>query len=297
MIKISLIIPVYNSEDGLSDTLNSLLNQKQFDLEEVEIIVVDNNSTDNTYSKAEEYSTRFKNFQLLRQPKQGSYAARNLGIANAKADIFCFVDADVEIEQLFLLKVLAHHRETNFDYAGVNVKMNLSSRSMASYYDALKAFHVGNTISKGGYSPTLTLITTRRSIEIVGKFDERMESGADVVFGKLCRNAGLRQEYLSDIEVIHPTRKTFKNLISKSKRVARGFAFHMKYYPDLFDHERKYFKTIKYYLPNNPIRFYRDSKTRGLNISFFRCFLLTFFHIPLAFSQRMEFYKVLKGNQ
>lgn len=290
MATISVIIPTYNSSQGVCDTLDAIIRQQEYDISQLEIIVVDNNSTDDTQARLETYKIRLQNLQVLTEKKQGSYAARNTGISKATGDLLCFIDADVEPEELFFKEVIEEYKKEPFDYAGVNVEMKRTTNTLAADYDAIKAFHVKNTIHRGGYSPTLTLLVNRKALQKVGKFDERLESGGDVVFGKLCRKAGLKQVYLPNIKVVHPTRNTYQALVKKNRRIARGYAFHMKYYPEFFNHEKKYFKTLRFYLPNNPIRFIRVSKERGLNISVFRCLVLTLLQIHLAIHQRSAYY-------
>ncbi len=297
MIRLSIIIPVYNSPEGLADTLTSIINQVNVDLSELEVIVVDNNSTDNTYKIAENFKKKFRYFKLLHQPIQGSYAARNMGIQHSTGELLCFVDADVELEKLFLKKILEQFISQPFDYAGVNVQIKQTKRTLASDYDALKAFKVEEKMRKGNYSPTITVIVTKEATIAVDCFDERMESGGDVVFGKRIFNMGFKQCYLDDVVVTHPAREKFSSLFKKAKRVARGYAYHMFYYSDIFNHDEKFFRSIKFYLPHNPFDLKKSSNERGLGISFFRCIYAAFLAVPLAYVTRKEYYIELNKLQ
>lgn len=84
---VSVIIPVYNEENCIKDCITSLLNQ---DFKPIEILTVDDGSTDSTIDICEEL--RIKAF---RQDHKGPGAARNLGARNAKGDILIFIDADM----------------------------------------------------------------------------------------------------------------------------------------------------------------------------------------------------------
>ena len=100
-MKVSIIIPVYNEEKVIKDCLNSLSNQTYKDLE---IIVVDDGSTDKTVE-------RIKGFKLLKQVHKGSGEARNLGANHAKGEILVFVDADMTFRKDFIEKLTKPIRE------------------------------------------------------------------------------------------------------------------------------------------------------------------------------------------
>ncbi|MFA5259148.1 MAG: glycosyltransferase [Candidatus Pacearchaeota archaeon] len=83
---ISVIIPAYNEEDNLPIVIASLRAQQQ---KNFEIIVVDNNSKDNTYSIAKKLSDR-----VYKCKEQGLSPARNYGAKQAKGNVLAFIDAD-----------------------------------------------------------------------------------------------------------------------------------------------------------------------------------------------------------
>lgn len=92
---ISVIIPCFNSVEFINRALTSVLNQTYSDYE---IILVDNNSTDNTYDILCEYSNRYpKIVKVFKEPKKGAPAARNKGLAQAKGDWIQFLDSDDEL--------------------------------------------------------------------------------------------------------------------------------------------------------------------------------------------------------
>ena len=96
---ISIIIPVYNEEKVIADCLNSLAKQTY---ETIEIIVVDDGSTDNTIDIIKNCQLSIVNCQLLHQHHQGPGPARNLGAKSAKGEILVFVDADMAFHKDFV---------------------------------------------------------------------------------------------------------------------------------------------------------------------------------------------------
>ena len=85
----TVIIPLYNKEKYIQNTLNCVLNQS---FDNFEIIVVNDGSTDRSLAILEEFSDN--RLKMIHQKNQGVSVARNTGMENAKANYFCFLDAD-----------------------------------------------------------------------------------------------------------------------------------------------------------------------------------------------------------
>ena len=89
--KISFIIPVYNVEEYLEQCLDSLINQT---LDNIEIICVDDGSTDESYEILKTYQKKDSRIRLFKQENSGQGKARNLALDNAKGEYILFVDSD-----------------------------------------------------------------------------------------------------------------------------------------------------------------------------------------------------------
>ena len=89
--KISVIIPVYNAADYLGACMDSVLAQQE---PELEIILVDDGSTDESGTICERYRQQDSRVQVLHRPNGGAAAARNAGLAQASGTLIAFVDAD-----------------------------------------------------------------------------------------------------------------------------------------------------------------------------------------------------------
>ncbi len=90
---ISVIVPAYNIEDLIERCIESLVNQ-DYPAELLEIIVVDDGSTDGTGEKIDALALKYPNVTALHKPNGGSSSARNVGIRAAKGDYLGFVDSD-----------------------------------------------------------------------------------------------------------------------------------------------------------------------------------------------------------
>lgn len=102
MIKVSVIIPIYNGEEYLERCLDSVLSQT---LKEIEVICVDDGSTDRTGDILSEYEQKDSRVQVLYQKNQYAGVARNNGLRHAKGEYLAFLDADDYFEPDFLEKM------------------------------------------------------------------------------------------------------------------------------------------------------------------------------------------------
>lgn len=103
--KLSVIIATYNGGTSIGRCLDSLTRQTVPD-DSYEVIVVDNNSADDTARVVSEYVKTHENFSLLSEPEQGVGHARNRGIAAARGDYVCFIDDDAYADTRWLEGVL-----------------------------------------------------------------------------------------------------------------------------------------------------------------------------------------------
>jgi len=98
----SVIIPLYNKEKYIADSIQSVLNQT---FTEFELLIVDDNSTDSSVSVVKQFSD--SRIRLIHRTERGfgGYAARNEGVRLAKFDYVCFLDADDSYRLDYLLKM------------------------------------------------------------------------------------------------------------------------------------------------------------------------------------------------
>ena len=109
-VLISVIIPVYNVVDLLPKCVDSIRRQTYRNLE---IILVDDGSTDNSGALAEKMALEDKRIRVFHKENGGSSSARNLGISKAQGDYIGFVDSDDYIEPEMYEKLLATALEEN----------------------------------------------------------------------------------------------------------------------------------------------------------------------------------------
>src|SRR5574344_661413 len=110
--KVSIIIPVYNTEEYLDECLQSLINQT---LKDIEIICIDDGSTDCSAEILHEYSLKDSRIKVLKQRNYGQSAARNKGLMFANGEYISFLDSDDFISEDMLEKLYCKAKEQNTD--------------------------------------------------------------------------------------------------------------------------------------------------------------------------------------
>lgn len=111
IIKISVIIPVYNVESYLEDTIESVLKQSYTN---IEIILINDGSTDNSQKVCESYAAQYDFIYLINQENGGLSKARNIGVKEATGEYIIFLDSD-DFWEDDLLDILAKYLRENPD--------------------------------------------------------------------------------------------------------------------------------------------------------------------------------------
>ncbi|NQT91768.1 MAG: glycosyltransferase family 2 protein [Lentisphaerae bacterium] len=185
---VSVIVPVYNGEAYLELALRSIQTQ---DYRPIEIIVVDDGSTD----RSADVARSFEGVQYLHQPNAGPSAARNAGLAVARGEFMAFLDADDEWLQGKLEIQISYHRDhpdvgctvthrETFMHPGTPVPDWLDDRLLET--DAV------------GYLPS-ALVARAEVFEKVGHYNAQYMTAESLDWFVRVREAGIRVDVLPDI--------------------------------------------------------------------------------------------------
>lgn len=112
MSKVSVIVPIYNTQKYLSRCLDSLINQT---LDDIEILVVDDGSTDGSSRIVDQYALKSRKIKVFHQKNGGVSKARNLGLLNATGEYIGFVDSDDYIQPSMYSTMLYYAESENAD--------------------------------------------------------------------------------------------------------------------------------------------------------------------------------------
>lgn len=138
MLKISVIIPVYNVAKYLPECLDSVLEQT---FNEIEVIAVDDGSTDDSGKILEEYAAKDNRLKVIHQKNAGVSAARNAGLDIATGDYICFVDGDDYLDRNAFTELsaeIAHTPETDIFVFGFKNVLKGKVLPCNSYHTKLK---------------------------------------------------------------------------------------------------------------------------------------------------------------
>lgn len=232
---VSVVIATYNRKGILKECLEALFNQS-YSHDCYEIIVVDDESSDDTLKMLKEYSVKEKNLRVFTQKNQGRYVATNLGIANCRGDIICTTDDDCIADREWIKNLVEGYangigavggRICSYDYETVTEK----------YCKTIDLFDQKNSSSI--FLMTGNASFRREVIEKLGGFDTDFRYGGDLDMGLRVRLLGYKMAFNPQAFVYHKHMTTLKSLIRQKYRHGRGYArIHKKYPNNFYPHKQ-----------------------------------------------------------
>lgn len=117
-VKVSIIIPVYNVEQYISQCLDSLINQT---LQEIEIICINDGSKDNSLNILNDYAKKDSRIKIINKKNEGLSCARNDGLKAASGEYIGYVDSDDWVAEDFYEKLFIAAKKYNADIAAGNI--------------------------------------------------------------------------------------------------------------------------------------------------------------------------------
>ncbi len=198
-MRLSVIVPAFNEQAYLAPTLDSI-EESAAHLHassgvEVETIVVDNNSPDETAAVA-----RSRGATVVREPVQGIARARNTGARRATGDVLVFVDADVTVPRTLLGAIHAAMQDPACVGGAVDVEYRPRRFAIGLY---LRAWRLLSRLT--GMAQGATQFCRRHAFEHIGGYNESVWMGEDVDFfsslRRLARDTGRSSRLIRDPRV------------------------------------------------------------------------------------------------
>lgn len=264
-MNITVILCTYNRCASLSRALESVASSELPSSVEWEVLVVDNNSKDQTRTVVEDYCLRYPSrFRYLFEPRQGKSHALNSGIREAKGEILAFVDDDVTVERTWLQNLTSSLHDDEWAGAGGKILLErgfsppqwLSLDGPYSLGGVLVLFDRGDKPSRLDWAPYGTNMAFRKVMfEKHGGFRVDLSPspaddmrGEDTEFGRRLMSAGERLRYEPSAVVYHPVPE---NRLRKEYFLAWYFGFGRSLArewgrgPDIWGIPRPYFSIVK----------------------------------------------------
>lgn len=145
MPKISVIVPIYNVEKYLENCINSIIVQT---LEDIEIILINDGSTDKSYEIINKYKAIDSRIIVINKKNSGVSAARNSGLKVSRGEYIAFIDSDDWIEQNMLEKLHKLGEKYNSEVVACNFKSFNDIYNTFNKYPIDEGEYVGKSVIK-----------------------------------------------------------------------------------------------------------------------------------------------------
>lgn len=228
-INISIIVPVYNAEKYLINTVDSILTQTY---KEFELILVDDGSKDSSLKLCNTILKKDERVIVLHQENQGASAARNAGIKIAKGKYICFIDSDDYIEKDMLECLITNAENYNVDISCCGLVQVALDGEIKNHYchgekkyftdmkELMENFFINPAYKEILYGPYNKII--RREILQEVKFNEKYRVAEDLLFNFECLEKA-KSFYLENRELYHYIKH--ENSITTSKFSEKDFDY------------------------------------------------------------------------
>ena len=234
---LTILIPCFNEESSVAETIDSIC--KQTYSGEIEIIVIDDGSTDKTSAIVSELEKTIPNLRLITSPKnQGKSAALNIGLQRAMHELIITIDADSYIYKDAIQRIVERYSsdpEGTCAVAGTtlvrNSRVNWLTQSQEWDYfhgiatvKRIQSLNQGTLVAQGSFS-----IYSKSKLLEVGGWPSTV--GEDIVLTWALLEKGYRIGYCEDAIVFTIVPDTLGKFIKQRQRWARGMIEAFKYHP------------------------------------------------------------------
>lgn len=213
--RISIVITAYNEEGDISNLLNSFT-KINYPKNKLEIIVVDDGSTDNT----RKILMKYKNIKIIKGPHKGMGNARNLGWRNSKGDIIIFIDADMVLHKDYVKEIAKKFQEDkNIDGVEGNEKLYNKNKFIA------EMLHLRHELGWSQAKRRIPRAIKRHVLEKLNGVDPDYGYYIDwELFYRMCKS-GYRIEYAPKAILWHKQVESWKELVKQSRWMGRSIMF------------------------------------------------------------------------
>ena len=241
MPRISVVIPTKNRSELLGNTIEYIESQT-VPQNQYEVIVIDNDSTDDTRNLLEQKARTYRNLRYAIQEKPGAAATRNVGLRMAKADLILFVDDDVEAEQSLIQTHLDYHKKyPNASVIGsIRMPWENTTDPFLRYlrdHRILNPYSPSNGPIDFSFYHTGNVSTPTSVLLDVGGFNEDFQiyGMEDIELGYRLEKAGSQMVFAPDAKGIHYSFPGYRSFIERSEQAGYTLGQFIQMHPELKD--------------------------------------------------------------
>ena len=241
MIKISVVIPTLNRASLLARTLEHVESQS-LSRDQYEVIVVDNNSSDETSNLLQQKARTYSNLKVSEETRPGAAATRNKGLGMACGNIVLFIDDDIEAEPRLLESHLAYHRDNpNSSIIGtIRTRWENTRDPFLRYLRDRRVFNP-NGLTSGSidfsYYHTGNVSSSRDVLMEQRGFDEQFSvyGMEDIELGYRLERRGCRMVHGVDAVAIHHYSPTYDEFTRRCQEAGYSLGLMLGLHPELRD--------------------------------------------------------------
>jgi len=218
---VSVIIPMYNSEQYISDCLDTCINQTH---SAIEILVVDDGSTDRSLRIVKEYQCKDERIHIISQSNKGLVESRKVGVKNALYDLIVFLDSDDELEDDAVSILVQQYIETKADLILANFwveteKKKLIFKQYNTYKYGLSSEGVLKSILIKDAAPTIWGKLIRKDVFLRTNTPSEITIGEDAVtLLQILTDKSLMISYVDNC-IYHYIQRPFSMINKKNKSI------------------------------------------------------------------------------
>lgn len=207
-VAVSVIVPTFNEAGAIDACLRSLRAQR-LPAGEIEILVVDNGSTDGTLDRLRAWGDLIR---VMHEPVRGASAARNRGVRDARGPIVAFTDADCTVEPGWLAALIAPLEDPAVGITGGPILSRVGANRIERFGEAIHAQR-RSIEDFPPYVASGNWASSRQVLLEVGLFDLALQRGQDVDLSWRVFRAGYRLVFVDGARVRHENQRTLRGLI------------------------------------------------------------------------------------
>ena len=218
-MNVSVVVPVKDNEEMIGDCIESLLNQ-DFPKTDYEVIVVDNNSTDNTAEIIKRYPVKY-----VFEERASRSIALNTGIRESSGEIIAFTDSDCLADRKWLGELVRVFKEKNVGcVAGEIIGFTPTTTAVEQFLASYNNLSQGKNFDENGdpingffpiYTVTANVAYEKNTLVKLGMFDTQMRSGHDVDLSWRVQWAGYKIAFSPKALIYHRYRRDVFGMFKK----------------------------------------------------------------------------------